>query len=228
MHPPPSFNVRPEGWPFIAIAVAATALLFWLASWAGWIGLILTVWCVWFFRDPERITPVEDRLVISPADGVIQCVDRARPPPELGMGETPLRRIGIFMNVFDCHVNRSPVAGSITLIAHRPGAFLNASLDKASEENERLGMRLVLEDGSQMAVVQIAGLVARRIVCWAKEDDELRAGQRFGMIRFGSRVDVYLPPGSRSLVARGQRAFAGETVIAELRSDAPDRSGEAR
>jgi len=228
VHPPPPFSVRHEGWPFIGAGAVATVLLFLLSVWLGWIAALLTVWCVWFFRDPERITPVGAGIVISPADGVVQTVDRAAPPPELGMGETPMKRIGIFMNVFDCHVNRSPVDATILLVTHRPGKFINASLDKASEDNERLALRLALEDGSELAVVQIAGLVARRIVCWAKEDERLRAGQRFGMIRFGSRVDVYLPEGTRTLVARGQRAVAGETVLAELGSSAPDRDGEAR
>ena len=228
MHPPPPFSVRREGWLFIGAGAVATVLLFLLSVWLGWIAALLTVWCVWFFRDPERITPVGAGIVISPADGVVQTVDRAPPPPELGMGETPMKRVGIFMNVFDCHVNRSPVDATIMLVAHRPGTFVNASLDKASEDNERLALRLALEDGSELAVVQIAGLVARRIVCWAKEDERLRAGQRFGMIRFGSRVDVYLPEGTRTLVARGQRAVAGETVLAELGSSAPDRDGEAR
>jgi len=228
VHPPPPFSVRREGWPFIGAGAVATVLLFLLSVWLGWIALLLTVWCVWFFRDPERITPVGAGLVISPADGVVQTVDRAPPPPELGMGETPMKRVGIFMNVFDCHVNRSPVDATILLVTHRPGKFINASLDKASEDNERLALRLAMADGSELAVVQIAGLVARRILCWAKEDERLRAGQRFGMIRFGSRVDVYLPEGTRTLVARGQRAVAGETVLAELGSSAPDRDGEAR
>lgn len=228
MHTPPPFSVRPEGWPFIGIAAVATVLLFLLSVWLGWIGLLLTVWCVWFFRDPERITPVGGDIVISPADGVVQTVDRAPPPAELGMGAAPMKRIGIFMNVFDCHVNRSPVEGTILLTAHRPGTFINASLDKASEDNERLAIRLAMADGRELAVVQIAGLIARRIVCWAKEDDRLRAGQRFGMIRFGSRVDVYLPEGARTLIARGQRAVAGETVLAEFGSAAPDRDGEPR
>jgi phosphatidylserine decarboxylase len=229
VYPPPPFSVRPEGWPFIGTGIVVAALLFLVSAWAGWIVVLLTIWCVFFFRDPERITPIGPGLVVSPADGVIQNVDRAVPPPELGMGEVPMKRVGIFMNVFDCHVNRSPVEASVLLMSHRPGKFVNASFDKASEDNERLSLRLALEDGGEIAVVQIAGLIARRIICWAKEDERLRAGQRFGMIRFGSRVDVYLPAATtRLLVARGQRAIAGETVLAELGSPAPDRGGEAR
>jgi len=222
----PKIRVRREGGPFILIFGVITLVFFSLAQWLGWIGLILTVWCVYFFRDPDRVTPTEPKLVISPADGVIQAVIEALPPGELGMEERPLKRVSVFMNVFDCHVNRSPVDGTIEAFAYRPGKFLNASLDKASEESERRAMRLKTPSGQELAVVQIAGLVARRIVCWANEGQKLVAGERYGMIRFGSRVDVYLPDDSRVLVIPGQRTTAGETVLAELNSAEPDRQGE--
>jgi len=224
----PPIRVRPEGTVFIVAFAVATLVFFAIAQPLGWIGLILTVWCVCFFRDPDRVTPDGPGLVISPADGVVQMIADAAPPRELGMDAAPLRRVSIFMNVFDCHVNRSPVDGTIAGFAYRPGKFLNASLDKASEENERRALRLRMEDGTELAVVQIAGLVARRIVCWAYEGQKLGAGERYGMIRFGSRVDVYLPRGSRILVAPGQRSVAGETVIAELDGNAADRTGEIR
>lgn len=222
----PKIRVRREGGPFILIFAIITLVLFNIAETLGWIGLILTVWCVYFFRDPDRVTPTDPKLVISPADGVIQAIVEAPPPSELGMEERPLKRVSVFMNVFDCHVNRSPVPGTIEAFAYRPGKFLNASLDKASEENERRAMRLKTDGGQELAVVQIAGLVARRIVCWTDEGDKLAAGERYGMIRFGSRVDVYLPDNTRVLVVPGQRATAGETVLAELQSTEPDRQGE--
>jgi len=220
--------IRREGWPFIAIAALVTLALFGVMQGLGWIGLIVTGWCVLFFRDPDRVTPVGDDLVISPADGVVQSITEAPPPPELEMGPTPLRRVSIFMNVFDVHVNRMPVDASVDRIAYRPGAFFNASFDKASVQNERRSLRLKMADGRELAVVQIAGLVARRILCWTGESQTLRAGERFGMIRFGSRVDVYLPPGTRVLVVPGQRSVGGETVIAELNTGGPDRSGLSR
>jgi phosphatidylserine decarboxylase len=222
----PKLSFRKEGGPFFLIFGIVTVVLFSVAQWLGWIGLILTVWCFYFFRDPDRVTPQDSKLVISPADGVVQAIVEAPPPGELEMGEHPLKRVSIFMNVFDCHVNRSPVEGAVVSFAYRHGRFLNASLDKASEENERRAMRLRTPDGLELAVVQIAGLVARRIVCWASDGQKLAAGERYGMIRFGSRVDVYLPDGSRVLAVPGQRATAGETVIAELRTSGADRQGE--
>lgn len=223
----PPVTIRREGWPFIAASAVITVALFFAAQSLGWIGIIVTGWCVCFFRDPERVTPQDDGLVISPADGMVQMIADAAPPPELEMGDAPLRRISVFMNVFNCHVNRSPVSGAVTRAAYRPGDFINASFDKASEQNERRSLCIETQDGTNIAVVQIAGLVARRILCWADKDDVLKAGERFGMIRFGSRLDVYLPPGTRILVANGQQTIAGETVIAELGSNEPDRNGEA-
>ena len=217
-----------EGWRFVGIFAAATVILFLVAEPLGWIGVGLTVWCYYFFRDPERVTPVREGLVISPADGVVQMIGEFSPPEELGLGSEPMMRIAIFMNIFNCHVNRTPVTGRIERIAYRPGKFLNASLDKASVDNERNGLAIRMEDGRAIAVVQIAGLVARRIVCEVKEGQALLAGQRFGMIRFGSRLDVYLPAGAAPFVAVGQTATAGETVLADLASAEPARAGAVR
>jgi len=224
-----NFRLRPEGRIFVAGLAAAALLLFLLADFLGWIGVILTIWCVFFFRDPDRITPTEPGLVISPADGVVQETVNAIPPPELKMGDSPMKRVGIFMNVFDCHVNRSPIDGAIVASAYRPGAFVNAELDKASDENERRALHIRTEDGIDIAVVQIAGLVARRIICWVPDGQDLKAGERYGMIRFGSRVDVYLPQTARVLAVAGQRAVAGETVIASIDArELSDRTGEIR
>lgn len=207
--------IRREGFPFIAILGFVTVFVGWFWAPIFWIGLILTAWCVYFFRDPPRVTPIAPELVISPADGRISAVSVGTAPRELGLGEQTRRRISIFMSVFDCHVNRSPLAGRITKIVYTPGKFLNADLDKASEENERNGF-VIESDNGPIGVVQIAGLVARRIVCFAKEADTLQTGERIGLIRFGSRVDVYLPLGANVLVAKGQSAIAGETVLARF------------
>ena len=209
--------VHPEGYRFIGIFALASLVLFWLWSPLGWIGTVLTLWCVYFFRDPRRVTPIRDGLVVSPADGRVSRVTNAVPPKDLDLGERPLPRISVFMSVFDCHVNRSPVAGRIDRIAYRAGKFINADLDKASEDNERNGLVIVTASG-RIGVVQIAGLIARRIVSFVKEGQAIGAGERFGLIRFGSRVDVYLPEGTRPLVAEGQTALAGETVLADLKS----------
>jgi phosphatidylserine decarboxylase len=223
---PFNISIRNEGLPFIAGGALATLLLFAIAQPLGWLGLITTVWCAYFFRDPRRVTPIGEGLVISPADGVVSQVTDALPPRELGMPEVPMKRISVFMNVFDCHVNRMPVDGTIVASVYRPGKFLNASFDKASEDNERRALRLRTNAGKELAVVQIAGLVARRILCWAGEGMTLKSGERFGMIRFGSRVDVYLPATTQAIAVRGQRAVAGETVLAILDTDAPDRAGK--
>jgi phosphatidylserine decarboxylase len=208
--------MHPEGRKFVAIFAAITVVLFLVAEILGWIGVGVTVWCYYFFRDPERVTPKGDNLVISPADGIISLIEPAVPPAELGMADAPLTRVSVFMNVFNCHVNRSPVAGEVTAIAYRPGKFFNASLDKASEDNERNSLRIQMADGRDIAVVQIAGLVARRIVCFTKKGAHIQAGQRFGLIRFGSRLDVYLPQGVEPRVSIGQTMVAGETALAEL------------
>ncbi len=208
--------IHPEGYPFIGGFALATLVLFWIWPPLGWIGLIATLWCIYFFRDPPRVTPLHDGIVVAPADGRVCQVVSVVPPRELDLGEAPLPRISIFMSVFDCHINRSPVAGRIERIVYRAGKFISADLDKASEDNERNAFVIVTETGQRLAVVQIAGLIARRIVCFARESDLLGAGQRIGMIRFGSRVDVYLPVGTRVLAGEGQIAIAGETMLADL------------
>ena len=213
--------IHREGWPFIAIAGGATLVIGWFADPLFWIGLILTGWVCYFFRDPPRVTPIHDTLVVSPADGTVCQVGQAIPPPETELGDTPMMRVCIFMNVFNCHVNRAPIGGRVTRIAYRSGKFLNAEADKASEENER--NCLVIESGTiRIGVVQIAGLVARRIVSFVGEGEDVRAGERFGLIRFGSRLDVYLPPETRVAVAVGQTMIAGETVLAEFGDDTRD------
>ena len=218
--------VHPEGWRFVAIFAAATLLLFWIWTPLGWLGVLLTAWCAYFFRDPVRVTPNRPGLIVSPADGVVQSVGPAPPPLELDMGDQPLTRIAVFMNVFNVHVNRVPASGQVIRRAYTPGAFFNASLDKASQFNERMAVSLSLADGRRLAFVQIAGLVARRIRCDLVEDQAVTAGQRAGLIRFGSRVDVYLPPGVHPLVAAGQTAIAGETVLADLDSREGPRQGD--
>ncbi len=207
--------VHREGYPFIAGFAAVTVLLGFFSTSLFWVGVILTAWCAYFYRDPERVTPVDDRLVISPADGVVSAVGPAVPPRELGLGNAEMTRISVFMNVFSVHVNRAPVRGKIVRIEHRPGRFLNAELDKASQENERNGVVIDSPNG-QVAAVQIAGLVARRILCWADVGGNISVGERFGLIRFGSRVDVFLPTNAVARVSVGQTAVAGETVIAEF------------
>ena len=217
--------IHRDGWPFIGIFAIATLLLGWWAPPLAFIGLVLTVWCVCFFRNPPRVTPDRAGLVVSGADGVIQSIVQAPPPPELEMGSEPRTRIAVFMNVFNVHVNRIPCDGTIVGLAYRPGRFVDASLDKASEHNERQSLRLDLGGGRDMVVVQIAGLIARRIRCDVGRGQKVKAGEYFGMIRFGSRVDHYLPAGANPLVMVGQRAVAGETVFADLNSDEPPRTG---
>lgn len=216
-----------EGVKFVAAFAVATVLLFLLWEPLGWIGVGLTVWCYYFFRDPVRSVPQREGLVVSPADGVISLIEPAVPPAELGMGPEPLTRVSVFMNVFNCHVNRAPIAATVAAKVYRPGKFLNASLDKASVDNERMSYALTLADGRQIAVVQIAGLVARRIVSFVDTGRALRTGERFGLIRFGSRVDVYLPAGVAPQVALGQTMIAGETVLADLASGEAARAARA-
>ena len=207
--------VHPEGYRFAAIFAVLGVLLWWLWTPLGFVGVVLTVWCLYFFRNPERHTPTREGLVISPADGVVQLIKTVVPPPELELGDTPRTRISIFMNVFNVHINRSPMDGTITRKVYTPGAFVNATLDKASEDNERMSLCLATSTGKTIAFVQIAGLVARRILSFVEEGDSLQAGERLGLIRFGSRVDVYLDDGMVPLVSVGQLAVAGETVIAD-------------
>ena len=213
-------KIHREGYPFIAIFAAVNLLAFLLAAWLGWLLLPVTLWCVAFFRDPERNTPQEAGLIICPADGKLLPLVDAVPPMELGMGDAPRPRLSIFMNVFNVHVNRNPVSGTIVTLAYRPGKFFNASFDKASSDNERMSIRLRPQgesgDSRDLAVVQIAGLIARRIVCDLVQGEGVRRGDRFGIIRFGSRVDVYLPPGTEILVQPGITTRAGETVLARF------------
>lgn len=221
--------IHRAGWPFIAgFAVVSLVLGLAVAEPLGWIGLVVTAWCVYFFRDPERMTPVRDGLMVSPADGRVIMIVPAAPPPELEMGDRPLTRISIFLNVFNVHVNRVPAEGTVLKTAYSPGKFLNAALDKASAENERMAVRHRLPDGREIAYVQIAGLVARRIICTLEPGRPVRAGERMGLIRFGSRTDVYLPDGVQPLVCVGQTMIGGETVLADLHSPEPQRLGEVR
>ena len=220
--------INPAGWPFIAMFAVIALVLAYIAEPLGWVGVILTLWCVYFFRDPPRVTPTRAGLVIAPADGRVCLIDEAVPPAELEMGDAALQRVCIFMNVFNVHVNRAPMDGTITKLSYRPGKFLNAELDKASEFNERQSLRMQTTDGHDIAFVQIAGLVARRIVCQVQEGSILKAGERFGLIRFGSRVDVYMPKGTAPLVCVGQLTTAAETVIADLTSKEAARTGEVR
>ncbi|WP_081533989.1 phosphatidylserine decarboxylase [Rhodovulum sp. P5] len=214
--------MHPEGRRFVAIAGVASLVLFLLWAPLGWGGLGLTIWVYYFFRDPERVAPTRPDLMVSPADGVVSLLEPAVPPAELGLGDAPMLRVSVFMSVFNCHVNRLPAAGRIEKVAYRPGKFLNASLDKASEDNERNGLAIALPDGRRYGVVQIAGLVARRILCWTTEGQALERGERFGLIRFGSRLDIYLPEGATPLVRIGQTMVAGETVIADLSGTAAE------
>ena len=214
-----------EGIKFILIFSVISLISFFIYIPLGWVGIGLTIWCYYFFRDPKRTIPVRDGLLVSPADGVISLIEKTMPPPELDIEKEELTRISVFMNVFNCHVNRSPIAGKVIAINYRPGKFFNASLDKASVDNERNSLVLQIPDGRQIVVVQIAGLVARRIVSFVKPKQTLRIGQRFGLIRFGSRVDIYLPTGVQPLVCIGQIMVSGETVIADLNSKELARDG---
>lgn len=219
--------VHRDGHKFVTIA-AALALLF-LLIWPplGWLLVVVAMFIAYFFRDPERVTPLRDGLVIAPADGRVSSIETVRPPVELGLGDVERQRVSIFLSVLDVHINRSPVAGRIKRSVYVPGAFVNAALDKASEDNERRCLVIEQADGTEIAVVQIAGLIARRIVTFKGEGESLGTGERFGLIRFGSRVDVYLPPGRTSLMAVGQTAVGGETVVADLKSSEPEREARA-
>ena len=220
--------IHPDGFKFVLGGVLATIVLFLLWAPVGWVAAVVTVWVVYFFRDPWRVTPIRPGLLISPADGVVVTIAPAKPPPELGMGEAGHCRIGIFLNIFDVHVARAPIAGRVTAMRYTKGRFFNASLDKASEDNERLAIRIAPPDGPEVVFVLIAGLVARRIVCHLYEGQEVAAGQRIGIIRFGSRVDIYCPPPYVPMVADGQRMVGGETVLADRLAQEPPRRGVAQ
>lgn len=219
--------LHPDGWKFVAAASIATLILFLIWRPGGWLGLIVTLWIVYFFRDPWRVTPTRAGLIVSPADGTIVALGPAPPPPELDMGAEPVTRIGIFLDLFDVHVARAPIGGRIAKVHYTKGRFINASLDKASEHNERLAIRVAPDEAPEIAFVLIAGLVARRIVCGARGGERVVAGQRVGIIRFGSRVDIYCPPPYVPLVALGQRMIAGETVLADREAREPPREGFA-
>ena len=218
--------VHPDGHKFIAVGAGVALLGFLIYPPIGWVAAAITAWIIYFFRDPARVTPLRPGLVISAADGRISSIDRVAPPAELGLGPDERTRISTFLSVFDVHINRAPAPGRIARSVYVPGAFFNAALDKASEENERRALVIETPDGQQIGVVQIAGLIARRIVTFSEAGDTVGVGQRFGLIRFGSRVDVYLPPGKAPLVSVGQRVIGGETVLADLTSNEPER--EAR
>jgi len=224
--------IHPDGWPFIGVFAVIAAVLSAISGVLGGLGWVLTAWCAYFFRDPDRVVPTRAGLMVAPADGVVQAIVDCEPPAELGLPMLPAgqryTRFSIFLNVFDVHINRLPVAGTIVHKIYVPGKFFNASLDKASTDNERLGLRVRMDDGREIGVVQIAGLVARRIVSWVDDGQTLKTGERFGLIRFGSRVDVYLPNTIPLHVAVGQRMIGGETVIADFTSTEPSRSGEVR
>jgi phosphatidylserine decarboxylase len=216
--------IHPQGYPFIGGFALVALVLLWLWPPLGWLAVVATLWCAYFFRDPPRVTPTREGILVAPADGRVSRVADAVPPKELELGVRPLARISIFMSVFNCHVNRSPLAGRIERIVYRAGAFVSADLDKASESNERNMLVIAAAGGTRIGVIQIAGLVARRIVPFVREGEMVAAGQRIGMIRFGSRVDVYLPEGARALVGEGQTAIAGETVLADLKASEPNRT----
>jgi|TARA_B110000467_G_C18337108_1_gene499066 phosphatidylserine decarboxylase len=221
--------IHKEGYKYIGIFAAVTLIFLWIGlDFLFTASLILTLWCAYFFRDPERVTPQKEGLIIAPADGVVQSVKLSLPPAELGMGEEECIRVSIFMNVFNVHVNRVPADGKILRQAYTRGKYLNASLEKACVDNERHAILMETTSGNNIAFVQIAGLVARRILCWVEDGNEMNAGERFGLIRFGSRVDLYLPKGINSLVSVGQSAIAGETVIASEKGREKQRNGEIR
>lgn len=220
--------IHPDGWKFVGIFAAVTLLLFIFSTFLGYTGVALTAWCLYFFRNPERVTPTRKGLVISPADGIVVGVREVTPPKEFDMGSEPMLRISIFLNVFDVHINRIPIDGTLKKVIYHPGKFFNASLDKASEHNERQSLVITTDGGIDIACVQIAGLIARRIRCDVSEGDKVHAGFRYGLIRFGSRADIYLPTDIAPLVIEGQRMIAGETVLADLNGSEPARKGENR
>lgn len=215
--------VHGDGHKFIAVALGLALLFFLIWPPLAWLLVIAACYIAYFFRDPDRVTPQREGLIVAPADGRVTAVEAVRPPVELGLGPEERVRISTFLSVLDVHITRSPVAGKIVRSIYVPGAFLNAALDKASEENERRAIIIEKPDGVEIAVVQIAGLIARRIVAFVHEGDSVGAGERIGLIRFGSRVDLYLPPGQTALVCVGQLANAGETVLADLKSTEPER-----
>jgi phosphatidylserine decarboxylase len=219
--------LHPDGFKFVAAAVVATVLLFLVSRPAGWAALVVTLWMIYFFRDPWRVTPLREGVLVSPADGIVMSVAPARPPPELEMGDAEIPRIGIFLSLFDVHVNRAPIGGRVVALRYTKGRFIDASRDQASLLNERMAIRVAPPAGPEIAFVQVAGLVARRIVCELREGQRIASGQRMGIIRFGSRVDVYCPPPYVTMVVAGQRMVGGETVIADRFAEQPVGQGVA-
>lgn len=219
--------LHPDGFKFVLAAAAATLLLFLVWSPAGWVAAVVTLWIVYFFRDPWRVTPMREGLLVSPADGIVTSVTIARPPPELDMGDAEVARIGIFLSLFDVHVTRAPIGGRVVALRYTKGRFVDASRDEASQSNERMAIRVAPPEGPEIAYVQVAGLVARRIVCDLREGQRVAAGQRMGIIRFGSRVDVYCPPPYVTMVVAGQRMVGGETILADRLAQEPPRQGVA-
>jgi phosphatidylserine decarboxylase len=219
--------LHPDGFKFVLAAVVATVLLFLVSRPAGWIAVVVTLWIIYFFRDPWRVTPVRDGVLVSPADGVVVSVAPARPPPELEMGDGEAVRISIFLSLFDVHVNRAPIGGRVRALRYTKGRFLDAARDEASAQNERMAIRVAPPEGPEIAFVQVAGLVARRIVCELREGQRIATGQRIGIIRFGSRVDIYCPPPYLTIVVAGQRMVGGETVIADRGAAEPVNRGVA-
>ena len=220
--------LHPDGFKFVLAGVAATLLLFLLWVRGGWIAALVTLWLAYFFRDPWRVTPTRQGLLISPADGSVVSIATAAPPPELAMGGAAVAQIGIFLSVFDVHVIRAPLGGRVAALRYTKGRFLNASRDEASRHNERMAIRLAPPEGPEIAFVLVAGLLARRIVCDLREGQEVVTGQRIGIIRFGSRVDVYCPEGYVPMVIAGQRMVGGETVLADVLAHEPSRQGFAQ
>ena len=220
--------LHPDGFKFVAAGVLATLLLFLLWAPAGWAAAIVTLWMVYFFRDPWRVTPTRPGLLLSPADGLVVSIAAATPPSELAMGDMAVVRVSIFLNIFDVHVTRAPVGGRVAAMRYTKGRFVNASLDKASEDNERLAIRIAPPEGPDIAFVLVAGLVARRIVCNLYDGQQVASGQRVGIIRFGSRVDIYCPPPYVPMVVAGQRMVGGETVLADRLAEEPPRQGIAQ
>ena len=220
--------LHPDGFKFVAAGVLATLLLFLLWAPAGWAAAIVTLWMVYFFRDPWRVTPTRPGLLLSPADGLVVSIAAATPPSELAMGDMAVVRVSIFLNIFDVHVTRAPVGGRVAAMRYTKGRFVNASLDKASEDNERLAIRIAPPEGPDVAFVLVAGLVARRIVCNLYEGQQVATGQRAGIIRFGSRVDIYCPPPYVPMVVAGQRMVGGETVLADRLAEELPRQGIAQ
>jgi phosphatidylserine decarboxylase len=217
--------LHPDGFKFVAAGAMVSLLLFLMWRPAGCLGLVVTLCIAYFFRDPWRVTPRREGLLVSPADGTVVSVAAVPPPPELAMGEDPVARVGIFLDIFDVHVTRAPIGGRVSALCYSKGRFINASRDEASRQNERMAIRIAPPAGPEIAFVQVAGLLARRIVCNLREGQQIAVGQRMGIIRFGSRVDIYCPPPYVPIVIAGQRMVGGETVIADRLAQEPPREG---